>query len=321
MAASITTNDLPNIAENNLQLLNDIQALQTIEQELFNDLENYSDLTTAQQGKIIQKINSISNMRVNLYQTLGGVNNFFKSALFNSTNTLGEQTKAIEIVERELNKSKKRLELLEAEKNNKIRLVEINNYYGQKYSEHSDLMKNIIYILIPVLLLSVLKNKGILPNNIYYILVIIIAAIGSYFLWTTFMSIINRDSMNYSEYDWYFDANSAPVANPGNGSDPWAGGSGSNFGTCIGQDCCPTGLIYDVSLNQCQVKNSAASTSITTATHTRTIGIAVPTITSSIKTTESFINDVFTKHAINQNKPDVILGGDDVKPMNSSIFW
>ena len=51
-----------------------------------------------------------------------------------------------------------------------ILLVEINNYYGQKYAEHSDLMKIIILMLIPIFILSLLKNKEILPSNIYYIL-------------------------------------------------------------------------------------------------------------------------------------------------------
>ena len=113
-------------------------------------------------------MNQLSNMRINLYQTLSGVNNYYQNALTSSQGTLKDQTTAIYIVESELNQSKRRLELLNMEKNNKIRLVEINNYYGQKYAEHSDLMKNIIYILIPVLILSLLKNKGLLPENIRY---------------------------------------------------------------------------------------------------------------------------------------------------------
>ena len=305
------TNNLPDMEENNSQILNDIQSLQTLEQELFNNLENEPDISSDQQQQIISKINNISNMRVNLYQTLGGVNDFFKSSLNNSTNTLVEQTKAIEIVEQELNKSKKRLELLEEEKNNKIRLVEINNYYGQKYAEHSDLMKNIIYILIPVLILSLLKNKGILPDTIYYILVVIITVVGSYFLWHKFVSILTRDSMNYQEYNWNFDAKSAPVANSSDGSDPWA--STGSSGTCMGQACCPSGLTYDVSQNQCQVSNSTASTSITTATSTSGSG-------STTTSTESFVSDIFTKHATNYNKTDVLLGN-NIKPQNSSKFW
>ena len=309
------TNNLPDMEENNSQILNDIQSLQTIEQELFNNLENEPDLSSDQQQQMISKINNISNMRVNLYQTLGGVNDFFKSSLSNSTNTLVEQTKAIEIVEQELNKSKKRLELLEEEKNNKIRLVEINNYYGQKYAEHSDLMKNIIYILIPVLIFSLLKNKGILPDNIYYILVIIVGVIGSYFLWKKLAIILSRDSMNYQEYNWYFDTKSAPTANSSDNIDPWESNS-SNSGICIGEACCPTGLIYDASVNQCKVNNSTASTSLTTATPTT----STSTSTATNTTTESFVSDIFTKHAANYNKSDVILGN-NIKPQNSSKFW
>jgi hypothetical protein len=321
-------NNLPDMEENNSQILNDIQSLQTLEQELFSNLENHPDLSSDQQQQLITKINNISNMRVNLYQTLGGVNDFFKSSLSNSTNTLVEQTKAIEIVEQELNNAKKRLELLEEEKNNKIRLVEINNYYGQKYAEHSDLMKNIIYILIPVLILSLLKNKGILPNSIYYMLVIIITVIGSYTLWKKFLSIMSRDSMNYQEYNWYFDAKNAPAANPSDGSDPWASSNGSS-GTCVGEACCPNGLTYDASANKCEVNNSPASTSITSASSTNTssgtnasssTSTDSSTSSSTISSTESFVSDIFTKHAANYNKSDVILGN-NIKPQNSSKFW
>uniref|UniRef100_A0A6C0IHT5 Uncharacterized protein n=1 Tax=viral metagenome TaxID=1070528 RepID=A0A6C0IHT5_9ZZZZ len=324
--SNTTPNNLPDMEENNSQILNDIQSLQTLEQELFSNLENQPDLTLDQQKDMINKINNISNMRVNLYETLGGVNDFFKSSLYNSTSTLLEQTKAIEIVEQELNKSKKRLELLEEEKSNKIRLVEINTYYGQKYAEHSDLMKNIIYILIPVLIFTVLKNKGILSNSIYYILVIIITVIGSFTLWNKFMSIMSRDSMNYQEYNWYFDAKTAPAANPSDSSDPWASNNGSN-GTCMGQACCPNGLTYDISANKCIVNNSSASTSITTATSTDTstttdtsTDTSTSATTDSSNTTESFVSDIFTKHAANYNKSDVILGN-NIKPRNSSKFW
>ena len=131
---SNTSKELPNVQENTTQILNDIQSLQSIEQQLFNSLEENTGLTTDQQKKMIEKINNISSMRVNLYKTLNGVNSFFQSSLANSKGTLTEQTAAIDIVEKELNTSKKRLKILEEERNNKIRLVEINDYYGQKYA-------------------------------------------------------------------------------------------------------------------------------------------------------------------------------------------
>ena len=48
--------------ENSSQILNDIQSLQTIEQQLFNSLEENTGLTTDQQKKIVEKINNISKI-------------------------------------------------------------------------------------------------------------------------------------------------------------------------------------------------------------------------------------------------------------------
>ena len=115
--------DIPNIKENNDQILNDIQSLQQMEQELFNSLETNPNLTPQQQQQIVQKMNQLSNMRINLYNTLSGINSYYGSALSSSVGTLKEQTAAIAIVENELNQAKKRLQILESEKNNKIRLV------------------------------------------------------------------------------------------------------------------------------------------------------------------------------------------------------
>jgi hypothetical protein len=242
---------LPNIQENNEQILNDIQSLQQMEQQLFNSLESNPNLTIAQQQQIIEKMNQLSNMRVNLYKTLSGVNNYFEDALTSSIGSLKEQVIAIDIIETELNRSKKRLELLEEEKNNKIRLVEINSYFGDKYAEHSQLMKIIIFTLIPVIILALLNNKGFLPNTIYYILLIIISLIGAYFFWRRFASIIMRDNMNYQAYNWYFNPKSTGSSSTGStsSSDPWD--NGLDLTTCIGDACCSPGLTYDANVNQC----------------------------------------------------------------------
>ena len=67
--------------QTNEQILNDIQTLQTMEQQLFSNLENNPNLNTEQQQEIIEKMNQLSNMRINLYQTLSGVNNYYQCTL------------------------------------------------------------------------------------------------------------------------------------------------------------------------------------------------------------------------------------------------
>jgi len=284
-----------NVQQNNEQMLNDIQSLQQMEQQLFSSLESNPNMTTEQQQKIVEKMNQLSNMRINLYQTLSGVNNYFENALNNSVGSLKQQAVAIGIVEDELNKAKRRLELLEEEKNNKIRLVEINNYYGDKYAEHSQLMKVIIFTLIPIIILAVLNNKGILPSAIYTGLIVIISLIGAYFFWRRFASIIMRDNMNYQEYNWGFNPNDVQTTTTTSESttDPWVSNA-TPYGTCVGDACCADGLTYDASQNICVLP---ATTSTSTSTSTSTTNS-----TSESFITESFINNTLTKTQPNNYK-------------------
>uniref|UniRef100_A0A6C0AQB7 Uncharacterized protein n=1 Tax=viral metagenome TaxID=1070528 RepID=A0A6C0AQB7_9ZZZZ len=268
---------LPDI-QNNEEILNNIQSLQQIEQQFFTSLETNPNLSRQQQEEILDKINRITAMRLSLYNTLSGINNFFQSALQNSVGTLKQQVTAIAIVENELNQSKKRLELLETEKVNKIRLVQINNYYGDKYAEHSELMKIVIFTLIPVIIITFLHNKSILSDKIYYILMIIVSIIGAIYFWYKFMSLIMRDNMVYDEYDWPFDLSRAPSASASSG-DPWL--TNSNRGICVGEFCCSEGQVYDTTLNQC--------------------------VTGTCTTAESFVNNVLTKSQQGKYKSDVSL--------------
>lgn len=210
------------VTDNNAQILEDIRKLQDLEKDLLTSLENNPSLTLLQKNTIITKIDSISQMRLDLYNTLSNVNGYFQKALKNSGDTLNEQIIATQIVENELNESRANLSLLEEEKNNKIRLIEINNFYGDKYADHTTLMKYIMFMLITIIICLVLFNKNIISNNVFYFLLIIISSIGGYFILTKLLSIWNRDNMNYQEFNWKFNPQTAPapVTNL-NAENPW----------------------------------------------------------------------------------------------------
>lgn len=288
-----------NTENTNEEILNDIQSLQSIEQDLINSLDANHSLTTQQQEQIINKINSISQMRINLYETLGEISGLYKNALINSQGTLSEQSHVIDIVEKQLNQSKQKLQFLESEKNNKIRLIEINDYYGQKYSEHSSLMKYIIFMMIPIIIISFLFNKGLLPKSIFYILLVIISIIGSVFIIYRLLSIWNRDNMNYQEYSWSFNVKNAPsvINNSDSNKDPWSSNN-SSIGTCIGDNCCASGMTFDKNTNQC-VSSCSSTNSKTSGTDTAS--------KSTTNNTESFMNNILTKKSALYRKPDVIL--------------
>ena len=88
--------------QNNEKILNDIQNLQQLEQQLFNTLETNTSLSSTEKQKLIEKINDLSNFRIDLYKTLSGINTFYNNALSSSVGTLKEQSVAIGIVESEL---------------------------------------------------------------------------------------------------------------------------------------------------------------------------------------------------------------------------
>ena len=274
----------------NDQILNDIQKLQNIERDLFSSLEN-PQIQPGETTTIISKINDVSQMRLNLYKLLSDLNSNYKNSLTNSREVLSEQNVAVDIVETELNRLKRRLAAIEEEKNNKIRLIEISTYYGESYEDHTNFMKLLIYILIPVIIISVLFKLNIIPGSIYTILNVLIILVGVILLWRNYSKIYMHDKLNYPEYDWTFDASAAPgpdTSASATNNDPW-GGLGA---TCIGSACCLSGTTFDTNLGKCVPQSGPVST-------------------------ETFINmdqlnRVFTKHTGEFKKPDVT--------MNSKIY-
>jgi hypothetical protein len=238
---------LPNASTNNEEILNDIQDLQKMEQEMFDILETRRNLTPAATQMIFKNINDLSQVRINLYETLGGVNNYFQRALNNTQGTLRAQSMAIEIVENQLNEAKRKLAALEEERNNKIRLVQINTYYSDRYAAQTWLMKLLIMTLIPMIILAILHNKGILSNTIFYLLIVIVSLIGGWFIVKTWLSIISRDNMNYREFNWGAAPAESTSTTEGEESNPWE----TDLTTCVGEECCDETQTYDSTENKC----------------------------------------------------------------------
>ena len=242
-------------------------------------------MTSEEKENLINKINEISQMRVNLYSNLKDVYSFFQTNVSSSRTTLTEQIMAIDIVENELNEAKRRLRLLEDEKYNKLRLVEINTYYGKQYNAHAGIMKLIVIICIPILIVGVLANIGILPKNIAALLSCIIIIIGLIILGGRILDLMNRDNMNYDEYNWNFNAQNAPPDNDDTNSptDPWK----IPTRVCIGAECCNEYSTYDEEQNIC-VPNTNPNVSPTpTNSNSDTAEASVPQATTSAFTNYS----------------------------------
>jgi hypothetical protein len=245
------TTQFNDLHQGNKQTLDYIEQLQTQEQLLYDSLSD-STLTTEQKQQNIKKINEIAQMRLNLYSTIKNLFSNYQKDLEYSQTTLDQQLMAINVIENQLNQSKLDMNLVNNEKYNRLRLIEINTYYGKRYSAYATLMKTIFFICIPVVILSVIANKGLLPPKLYVFLTGIVLIIGVFIIGLQIIDISNRDNMNWDEYRWFFDKNKAPSdTSEGGYSNPWQLPSL----TCVGDECCYEGSTYDNVKNICVPDN------------------------------------------------------------------
>ena len=189
-----------NLQGRNDKIIDNIKSLQTTEMKLYDSLESKA-LNADQKMQIINQINQISQMRISLYANLKDSYSYYQQDVSESRNTMNDQMVSVDVIENELNDSKRRLNLLKSQKNNKIRLVEINTYYGKQYNAHKQIMQIIVLICIPVLILTVLASKGILPPKITSMLTGIIIIIGIYIIGAKIIDLSNRDNLNFDEYN------------------------------------------------------------------------------------------------------------------------
>jgi hypothetical protein len=104
--------------------------------------------------------------------------------------------------------------------------------------------------------MNYIYNRGILPYNIFLVIVSIVTVVGGYFFWKRLASILMRDNMNYNKYDWAVKLPSN--ASTGQVDDPWITGNLPSI-TCIGSGCCSDGMTYDTIQDRCVFASSPAS--------------------------------------------------------------
>lgn len=259
-----------NASENNLQRMDysnartiqSIQELQQLEKQLFTNLEksaaNPTPNSLVEQEQIIKRINDLSATRIQLFNSL---RNIYQDSQYNVNRLrkeVGDKIIVAKVMEEQLNNLKANINSLKEDKHNKLRMVEINTYYGKRYQAHTGLMKLVILVCLILLVINILAKKGFLPVNISNLLTVIVLAVGGFFILRKIFDLMRRDNMNYDEYNWnigfqpkgetVFEYNKTHLGNlVENVSDTISGLS------IDGWSICGEGTIYDTSKNQCIV--------------------------------------------------------------------
>jgi hypothetical protein len=217
---------LSKIELSNEEIQQNIISLENLKNDLTEQLYNgiSNGISLNDQNKLTTKITAINEIINSLHQTSLNTYSFFKTNMDATAKSIEEQGYATSIVSNETLGMEHKVINLSQEQANKLRLIEINDYYSEQYLDRTNIMKSIILVCIPLIILTILKNKGLLSKNIFTLLIIIIIVVGGIYLIKLFLKAISHNNMQYQQYDWNFNINAAPPVDTGYPSgDPNAG--------------------------------------------------------------------------------------------------
>ena len=188
-----------------------IAQLESLSSNLTDQLNsNIANNNTASNTELMNQINSINDIIRNLHQNQSELYSVYNTMITSTEKSLEEQGYATNIVSNEAANTTALLDSYDQEKANKLRLIEITNYYSEQYLDRTNIMKSIILMCIPLIILTVLKNKGLLNNNFFNWSIIILIVIEGIYLFKILLKAISHNNMQYQQYDWNFNINAAP---------------------------------------------------------------------------------------------------------------
>lgn len=224
-----------------------LSQLQTTEEELYEILKDDND--TTDKREIINKINDLSSKRDKLYIDMKQMSKDVNNENKNSSNNYKNQLQIISIAEKELNREKDRLKILNAEKYNKLRMVEINTYYSKKYEALAYVTILAIFIFLIVIILNLLTGKGYVSEGAAGTASPILIGIGIFILFLAYWDIIKRSNFYFDEYTYSKEEGSGIDGEISIWPKP-------DIGTCIGEYCCEGGTEYDAETDTCKVSST-----------------------------------------------------------------
>ena len=255
--------------ENNRKLLDDIQELQTMERNLYYDLEKASaeNKSKDEQNYIIDRINELSKLRVNLFEQL---NNDFKETQMDVADKkidLIDQMTLTGVVENQLNQAKGNLQELDSLRNEQLRMVEINTYYSEKYNYYISIIQILIIITSIILILFIIYKKEWIPRYITLYIILGVVAVGIVILTWKIIGLNRRNNMDFNKIDWKWNSNDAPqnsvfaydkkqLEGALEGAKSSLEDDALNYAkslgiTCIGDECCSKDMKFDKTTMKC----------------------------------------------------------------------
>jgi len=206
--------------------------------------------------------------------------------VFDSDALYEAQKTAIQFIQSEKERAAANANALKEDNSNKRRMAQINTYYTKNYEANTEVMKNIIFVSIALIVLAVLRNKDLVPESIGTLGVIFVLTLGGIVIGKQVFDIIRRNDHDFDKYDWNFNEDEMnrkqllqQNSDPTNLLD-----MGLGMAPCYGPGCCDVGTSWDASIKKC-IPGAGGRISGTAAWTNAAGG----TLTTSLKVTNALL--------------------------------
>ena len=237
-------------------------------------------MTDAERTNLLKVQQALVSLMATTYGTVKEAGQVFDSdALYEAQRT------AIDFIKREKARAAENANSLKQDNLNKRRMAQINTYYTKNYEANTEVMKNIIFISVALIILAVLRTKELIPASISTLGVIFVLTLGGIVVGKQVFDIIRRNDHDFDKYDWNFnedEMNRKQIlqqnSDPANLSE-----MGMAMAPCYGPGCCDVGTSWSDAGKKCipSVPGLSGSAAWTNA--------AGGTLTMSLKATNDLV--------------------------------
>jgi hypothetical protein len=204
--------------------------------------------TTPDDADLLRIQSALVNVLAYTYGTIKEAGKVFDSdALYEAQKT------AIDFIAKEKARAAANAKTLKDDNTNKRRMAQVNTYYTRNYEANTEVMKNIIYVSVLLIVLAVLRNKELIPSSISTLGVIFILTMGGIVIGKQVFDIMRRNDHDFDKYDWNFNEDQMnnkfvqPSPDPSSLMDLGMGGA-----PCYGPGCCDTGTRWNDATKRCR---------------------------------------------------------------------
>ena len=205
-------------------------------------------ITDAESTSLLKARSALVTLLASTYGTIKEASQVFESgALYDAQQT------AIDFIAKEKARAASNASTLKEDNSNKRRMAQVNTYYTRNYEANIDVMKNIIFVSVALILLAVLRNKELLPSSISTLGVIFVLTLGGIVIGQQVFDIIRRNDHDFDKYDWNFNEKEyndkqfiQQNSDTMNLSD-----MGMGMAPCYGPGCCDVGTTWNPIAKKC----------------------------------------------------------------------